>query len=66
MLFNNMAIVGDAIEKDHIVYLLASLLDLFNTHVTVLEGNENVPRMEVVTKQLLHTESKSITIKREG
>ena len=59
-LFNDMAIVGDMIEKDRVVYLLASLLDLFNTHVTALKGNEDVPRMEVVTKQLLHTESKSI------
>ena len=52
-LFNEMAMVGDAID-----YLLASLPDSFNTLVTALEVNEDVPKMEVVTERLLHTERK--------
>ena len=37
-LFNELAIVGDAIdEEDRVVYLLASLPDSFNTLVTALE-----------------------------
>ncbi len=39
-LFNEMAIVGDAIDEE--VYLLASLPDSFNTLVT---ANEDVPKM---------------------
>ena len=58
-LFNELAIVGDAIdEEDRVVYLLASLPDSFNTLVTALEANEDVPKMEVVTKRLLHAERK--------
>ena len=57
--FNEMAIVGDAIdEEDGVVYLLASLPDSFNTLVTALEVNEDVPKMEVVTERLLHAERK--------
>ena len=44
-LFNELAIVGDAIdEEDRVVYLLASLPDSFNTLVTVLEANEDGSR----------------------
>ena len=57
-LFNEMAIVGDVIEEDRVVYLLASLPDSFNTLVTALEVNEDVPKMEVVTERLLHAERK--------
>ncbi len=58
-LFNEMAIVGDAIdEEDRVVYLLASLPDSFSTLVTALEANEDVPKMEVVTERLLHSERK--------
>ena len=57
--FNELAIVGDAIdEEDRVVYLLASLPDSFNTLVTALEANEDVPKMEVVTERLLHAERK--------
>ena len=58
-LFNELAIVGDAIEEeDRVVYLLASLPDSFNTLVTALEANEDVAKMEVVTERLLHAERK--------
>ncbi len=58
-LFNELAIVGDAIdEEDRVVYLLASLPDSFNTLVTALEANEDVPKMEIVTERLLHSERK--------
>ena len=58
-LFNELAIVGDAIDEgDRVVYLLASLPDSFNTLVIALEANEDVPKMEVVTEKLLHAERK--------
>ena len=58
-LFNELAIVGDAIdEEDRVVYLLANFPDSFNTLVTALEANEDVPKMEVVTEKLLHAERK--------
>ena len=38
--------MGDVIkEEDRVVYLLASLHDSFNTLVTALEANEDVPKM---------------------
>ena len=40
------------------MYLLASLPDSFNTLVTALEANEDVPKMVVVTEKLLHAERK--------
>ena len=58
-LFNELTAVGDVIsEEDRVVYLLASLPDSFGTLVTALEANEEVPRMEIVTERLLHTERK--------
>ena len=58
-LFNELAIMGDIIEEeDQVIYLLASLPDSFNTLVTALEANEDVPKMEVVMERLLHTERK--------
>ena len=51
--------IGDEItEEDRVIYLLASLPESFNTLVTALEANSDVPRMEVVTERLLHEESK--------
>ena len=44
-LFNEMAIVGDAMEEeDCVVYLLVSLPNSFNTLDTALEVNEDVPK----------------------
>ena len=58
-LFNELIAVGDVIsEEDHVVYLLASLPDSFGALVTAFEANEEVPRMEIVTERLLHTERK--------
>ena len=58
-LFNELAIVGDVIEEeDRVVYLLASLPDSFNTLVTALEANEEVPKMEIATERILHADSK--------
>ena len=58
-LFNELAIVGDAIEEeDRVAYLVANLPDSFNTFVTVLEASKDVPKMEVVTERLLHAERK--------
>ena len=58
-LFNELAILGDAIEEeDRVVYLLASLSDSCNTLVTALEANVKAPKMEVVTERFLHAERK--------
>ena len=57
--FNGLSVIGDTIEDDdHVVYLLASLPDLYNTLVTPLEANTEVPKMEVVIERLLHEERK--------
>ena len=54
-----MAVIGEEIsEKDRVVYLLASLPDSFNTLVTALEVNAEVPKMEIVTERLLNEERK--------
>ena len=43
-LFNELVVIGEETsEEDHVVYLLASLPDSFNTLVTALEANETVP-----------------------
>ena len=55
-LFNELAIVGDVIQdKD---YVIVSLSDSFNTLVTALEANKEVPKMEIVTERILHKERK--------
>ena len=57
--FNGLSVIGDTIEDDdRVVYLLASLPDSYNTLVTALEANTEVPKMEVVTERLLHEERK--------
>ena len=58
-LFNELTALGDVIsEEDRVVYLLASLPDSFGALFTAFEVNEEVPRMEIVTERLLHTERK--------
>ena len=58
-LFNELAIVGDAVqESDRVVYLLASLPESFDILVTALEANEDVPKMETVIERLIHEEHK--------
>ena len=58
-LFNELAIVGDVIQdEDRVIYLLTSQPDSFSTLVTVLEANEEVPKMEIVVERILHEERK--------
>ena len=58
-LFSELPIVGDKIQdEDRVVYLLASLPDSFDTLVTALEVNEEVPKMEVVIERILHSDKK--------
>ena len=58
-IFNELSVIGDQIsEEDRVVYLLASLPDSYNTLVTALEANQDVPHMELVTERLLHEERK--------
>ena len=58
-IFNDLAVVGDAVEdEDRVVHLLASLPDSYGMLVTALEANAEVPKLEVVTERLLHEERK--------
>ncbi|KAF2348506.1 Zinc finger CCHC-type [Trinorchestia longiramus] len=56
-LFEELAIIGDAIvEKERVIILLSSLPDRFSTLVTALEAHEKIPAWEVVTERLLNEE----------
>ena len=56
-IFNELAIIGDAVEEeDRVVHLLASLPESYDMLVTALEANDKVPAMETVTERLLHEE----------
>ena len=58
-IFHDLAVIGAPMdEEDQVVTLLASLPDCFNTLVTALEANDNVPKMEIATERLLHEERK--------
>ena len=58
-IFSELAVLGDAVEEeDRVIYLLASLPDAYNTLVTALEAQEQVPSWEVVTEKLLNEEVK--------
>ena len=59
-IFNSLCIAGETVsDEDRVVYLLASLPDSYNVQVTALEVNEDAPKLEVVTKQILHQERKT-------
>jgi len=46
-LFNDLTVVADTIEEeDRVVYLLAILLESFNTVVTALEASEVIPKIK--------------------
>ena len=58
-IFNELSVVGDAItDDDKVVYLLASLPESFDTLVTALESNVDVPQMDTVIERLIHEERK--------
>ncbi len=58
-LFDSLSVAGDTVsEEDRVVYLLASLPNSYNVLVIVLEANEDVPKLEVVTERILHQERK--------
>ena len=59
-IFEALAAIGDSVtEEDHVVHLLASLLDSLKMLVTALESNsETVPKMENLMERLLHEEQK--------
>ena len=59
-LFDTLSVAGETIQdEDGVVYLLASLLDLYNVLVTALEVNEDVPKLEVVRKSQERSEASS-------
>ena len=45
-------------EEDRVVHMLASLPESNDILVTALEASVEVPKMEIVTEQLLHEERK--------
>ncbi|KAF2345039.1 Zinc finger CCHC-type [Trinorchestia longiramus] len=56
-LFEELAIIGDAMEEEErVIILLSSLPDRFSTLVTALEAHEKIPAWEVVTERLLKEE----------
>ncbi|KAF2362125.1 Zinc finger CCHC-type [Trinorchestia longiramus] len=56
-LFDELAIIGDAIEEEErVIILLSSLPDGFSTLVTAPEAHEKIPAWEVVTERLLNDE----------
>ena len=58
-IFNELSVIGDKVtEEDHVVYILASFSDFYNTLITALEAIVEVPTMDVVTEWLLYEERK--------
>ena len=58
-LLDALLIAGETIsEEDRVVYLLASLPETYNVLVMALEAHADVPKLEVVTKCILHQERK--------
>ncbi|KAF2344425.1 hypothetical protein FHG87_024819 [Trinorchestia longiramus] len=56
-LYEELAIIGDAMEEEErVIILLSSLPDRFSTLVTALEAHEKIPTWEVVTERLLNEE----------
>ncbi|KAF2347340.1 hypothetical protein FHG87_021903 [Trinorchestia longiramus] len=56
-LFEELAIIGDAMEEEErVIILLSSLPDRFSTLVTALEAHEKIPAWGVVTERLLNEE----------
>ncbi|KAF2350066.1 Zinc finger CCHC-type [Trinorchestia longiramus] len=56
-LFEELAIIGDAIvEEERVIILLLSLPYRFSTLVTALEAHEKIPAWEVVTERFLNEE----------
>ncbi|KAF2360506.1 hypothetical protein FHG87_008741 [Trinorchestia longiramus] len=56
-LFEELAIIGDAmVKEERVIILLSSLPDRFSTLVTALEANEKIPAWEVKTERLLNEE----------
>ncbi|KAF2359199.1 Zinc finger CCHC-type [Trinorchestia longiramus] len=56
-LFEELAIIGDAmVEEERVIILLSSLPDRVSTLVTALEAHEKIPAWEVVTERLLNEE----------
>ena len=47
-IFNELSVIGDNIkDEDRVVYLLASLPEIYDMLVTALEANTDVPNMEL-------------------
>ncbi|KAF2350150.1 Zinc finger CCHC-type [Trinorchestia longiramus] len=56
-LFEELAIIGDAMEEEErVIILLSSLPERFSTLITALEAHEKIPAWEVVTERLLKEE----------
>ena len=65
--FNELAVVGtDLEEEDKVIYQFKSLPEAYDTLVTALEANKDVPTMEIVMECLLHEERKLLERKTTG
>ena len=54
-LFDALSVAGETVsEEDRVVYLLANQPESYRVLMTALEANEDVPKLEVVTKRILH------------
>lgn len=57
--FESIAMAEDTVsDKDHVVYLLASLPASYSMLVTALEANAKVPKIIHASEMLLHEECK--------
>ena len=57
-IFDELAIIGDPLDEENKVHLLASLPKSYDMLVTALEAIPEVSKMEIVMERLLHEESK--------
>lgn len=58
-MFDSLSIIRNPVsEEDHVVYLLASLPDSYNTLVTVLQASKDIPKMKVTAEHWLCEEKK--------
>ena len=53
-----MSVIDNIKDEDRVVYLLASLPEMYDMLVIALEANTDVPNMETVIERLLYEEQK--------
>ena len=52
-IYEDLSVIGVLLdETEQVIYLLSSLPESYNTLVTALEANEDIPKIEMVTERL--------------